>query len=124
MSRSRSGWGRGHGAAGQRTHLAIPAAAIFAALGDRTRLVLLTKLSSGRPHSISQLARGSKLTRQAITKHLRTMEDAGIIHGVRKGRENLFALDPAPLEEVKSYLDGVSAQWDQALARLKAFVEN
>jgi len=102
----------------------VPAAApIFAALGDRTRLQLLTKLSSGQPHSISQLARGSKLTRQAITKHLRMMEGAGLVHGARKGRETLFELDPAPLAEVRSYLDRVSAQWDQALARLKAFVE-
>jgi DNA-binding transcriptional ArsR family regulator len=86
--------------------------------------VLLAKLSGGHAHSISQLARGSKLTRQAITKHLRTMEDAGIVHGLRKGRETLFELDPAPLEGIKEYLDKVSAQWDQALARLKAFVED
>lgn len=105
--------------------LAVPAAApIFSALGDQTRLLLLGKLSSGRPHSISQLARGSKLTRQAITKHLRTMESAGIVHGMRKGRETLFKLDPAPIEEIREYLDIVSSQWDQALARLKAFVED
>jgi DNA-binding transcriptional ArsR family regulator len=124
MSRSRSTRGRTRAVAGNRV-LAVPAAApIFAALGDKTRLVLLAKLSSGRPHSISQLARGSKLTRQAITKHLRTMEGAGIVHGVRKGRETLFELDPVPLEGIKEYLDRVSAQWDQALARLKAFVED
>jgi|SRR6516225_10804629 DNA-binding transcriptional ArsR family regulator len=99
-------------------------APIFAALGDETRLLLVRKLSGGHPHSISQLTEGSKLTRQAITKHLRVLENAGIVHGVRRGRENLFPLDPEPIEEIKEYLDVVSQQWDQALARLKAFVED
>ncbi len=94
-----------------------------AALGDETRLSLVTKLSSGQPHSISQLTEGSRLTRQAITKHLRVLEGAGIVHGVRRGRESLFKFDPEPIKEVKEYLDLVSAQWDQALARLKSFVE-
>lgn len=98
-------------------------AAVFAALGDDTRLSLVAKLTQGRPHSISQLTEGSSLTRQAITKHLRVMESAGIIHGVRAGRERLFELDPKPIDEIKDYLTGVSEQWDQALARLKSFVE-
>jgi DNA-binding transcriptional ArsR family regulator len=99
-------------------------APIFAALGDRTRLSLVARLSSGQPRSISQLTKGSRLTRQAIAKHLRVLEGAGIVHGVRAGRESRFEFDPEPLEEVKDYLDLVSAQWDQALARLKLFVED
>ncbi len=63
------------------------------------------------------------MTRQAITKHLRVLERAGIVHGVRRGRESLFQLIPGPIEELKTYLDRVSAHWDQALSRLKAFVE-
>src|SRR5512133_1417946 len=94
-------------------------APVFAALGDETRLSLVTKLSSGQPHSISQLTEGSRLTRQAITKHLRVLERAGIVHGVRRGRESLFKFDPEPVQEVKEYLDLISAQWDEALARLK-----
>lgn len=123
MFRSRSGKARGR-AGTHRAQAVLSAAPIFSALGDQTRLRLLAKLSSGRPHSISQLARGSKLTRQAITKHLRTMESAGIVHGVRKGRERLFELDPKPIEGIREYLDSVSEQWDQALGRLKAFVED
>ena len=96
---------------------------VFAALGDETRLSLLTKLCSGQPRSISQLASGSRLTRQAITKHLRVLEKARIVRCSRSGRESLFEFDPRPLEEIRSYLDQVSAQWDQALARLKSFVE-
>lgn len=98
-------------------------APVFAALGDETRLSLLTKLCSGQPRSISQLTSGSRLTRQAITKHLRVLEKAKIVHCSRSGRESLFEFDPRPLEEIRSYLDLVSEQWDQALTRLKSFVE-
>ena len=99
-------------------------AAIFAALGDETRLLLIAKLCGGQPHSISELTSGSKLTRQAITKHLRVLQRAGIVHGARAGREKRFEFDPEPMQEIKQYLDIVSEQWDQALARLKSFVEN
>jgi DNA-binding transcriptional ArsR family regulator len=99
-------------------------APIFAALGDETRLSLVTKLSGGQPYSISQLTRGSKLTRQAITKHLRVLERAGIVHSARRGRESRFEFDPEPMAGIKEYLDFVSQQWDQALSRLKALVEN
>src|SRR5437762_2378242 len=98
-------------------------APVFAALGDETRLSLVAKLCGGQPHSISQLTEGSKLTRQAITKHLRVLERVGIVHGVRAGRRNMFEFDPQPIEAIKGYLDLVSGQWDQALARLKSFVE-
>ena len=99
-------------------------AAVFAALGDETRLSLVAKLSKGQPHSIAQLTEGSKLTRQAITKHLRVLENAGIVRGKRTGRESLFELDPAPIDELRKYLDQVSEQWDEALNRLKLFVED
>ncbi len=98
-------------------------ASVFAALGDATRLALVAKLCRGEARSISQLTEGSKLTRQAITKHLRVLEKAAIVHSVRAGRESLFALDPEPIEEIKTYLGLVSAQWDKALSRLKSFVE-
>ncbi len=98
-------------------------APVFAALGDPTRLLLVTKLSDGQPCSISQLTWGSSLTRQAITKHLRVLEDVGLVHSVRAGRKSLFKLDTQPLDGAKQYLDLVSEQWDEALARLKKFVE-
>jgi DNA-binding transcriptional ArsR family regulator len=99
-------------------------APVFAALGDKTRLSLVARLCRGQPRSISQLTEGSKLTRQAITKHLRVLESAGIVHSTRSGRESLFELDPEPMQEIKKYLDLVSEQWDQALSRLKSFVES
>lgn len=99
-------------------------ASVFAALGDETRLSLIGKLSNGPPQSISRLAEGSTLTRQAITKHLRVLEGAGVVHSVRAGRESLFEFRPEPLKELRSYLDRVSDQWEHTLARLKSFVEN
>ncbi|MBJ6724595.1 ArsR/SmtB family transcription factor [Geomesophilobacter sediminis] len=98
-------------------------APVFAALGDPTRLALVAKLSRGGASSIVQLTEGTELSRQAVTKHLKILEQAGIVHSVRSGRESRYELDPAPLAEVKDYLDRVSAEWDQALMRLKAFVE-
>lgn len=98
-------------------------ASVFAALGDETRLKLVAKLAAGQPCSISQLSRGSKLTRQAISKHLRVLERAGMVHSVKTGRENRFRFSPQPLVGIKQYLDFVSEQWDQALSRLKSFVE-
>ena len=98
-------------------------APVFAALGDATRLKLLTKLSRGSRISIARLTRGSTLTRQAITKHLRVLQDAGLVRGARLGRETLFELEPEPLDDARRALDGISRQWDQALARLKSFVE-
>ncbi len=98
-------------------------ASVFAALGAETRLALIAKLCLGEPRSISQLTDSSRLTRQAITKHLRVLEHAGIVHSVRAGRESLFAFDPEPIKGVKKYLDLVSEQWDETLGRLKSFVE-
>jgi DNA-binding transcriptional ArsR family regulator len=100
-----------------------PRARVFAALGDEMRLALVAKLCAGQPHSISQLTEGSRLTRQAVTKHLRVLEKVGIVRSVRRGRETRFEFDPEPIAEMKQYLDSVSAQWDRALGRLKAFVE-
>jgi DNA-binding transcriptional ArsR family regulator len=99
-------------------------AAVFAALADETRLLLLAKLCSGRQCSIAELTEGTGLTRQAVTKHLRVLEGAHIVHGKRAGRENLFAFDPEPVNAMKDYLERVSKQWDGALERLRAFVEN
>ena len=99
-------------------------ALIFAALGDETRLLVLARLSDGRPQSIARLTAGTNLTRQAVTKHLKVLANAGVVRNVRSGRENLFELKPQPIDEARNYLDQVSRQWDEALARLKRFVED
>jgi len=98
-------------------------APVFAALGDETRLSLVARLSGGAMLSITELTNGAGVTRQAITKHLRVLEGAGIVRGLRRGRESLYQLSPEPLDEARRALDVISRQWDQTLARLKAFVE-
>lgn len=98
-------------------------APLFAALGNETRLWLVDRLARSKPQSIAQLTEGSHLTRQAIAKHLAVLEGAGVVRGVRAGREIHYAIDPAPLEQARGYLDLVSEQWDDALGRLKALVE-
>lgn len=115
---SRRNYSRARLASGRRAH-----ALIFAALGDATRLAIVAKLSTGPPRSISQLTAGSRLTRQAITKHLRVLESSGLVRSVRSGRESLFEFHLEPVEDLKKYLDFVSAQWDHALVRLESFVE-
>ncbi|NUM56464.1 MAG: helix-turn-helix transcriptional regulator [Candidatus Hydrogenedentes bacterium] len=96
---------------------------VFAALGDGTRLSLIAKLAGGQTRTIAQLTEGSQITRQAITKHLRVLERAGIVHNRREGRESRFALDTKRIDDLRAYLDQVSNQWDNALSRLKDFVE-
>jgi len=70
------------------------------------------------------LTEGTELTRQAVTKHLRVLEQARLVHGTHAGRQTLFASDPEPVHEMLEYLELVSKQWDGALARLKTFVES
>jgi DNA-binding transcriptional ArsR family regulator len=98
-------------------------APIFAALGDETRLGLVARLRDESPSSIARLADGWSITRQAITKHLQVLESVGVVRGEMAGRERLFELNPEPLMEAKEYLDVISAQWDEALGRLKAHLE-
>lgn len=98
-------------------------APIFAALGDETRLRLVTRLSAGGPASIARLTTGSAVTRQAITKHLAVLAGAGLVRSRRRGRERLWELRPERLAHARASLDAISRQWDDALARLKAFVE-
>lgn len=98
-------------------------APIFAALGDETRLRLVSRLCDAGPLSITRLTAGSDVTRQAITKHLRVMESAGLVRASRHGRESVWELEPERLEDARRSLDTISAQWDAALERLRKFVE-
>jgi DNA-binding transcriptional ArsR family regulator len=98
-------------------------APLFAALGDETRLRLVARLCGGGPMSITRLTAGSNVTRQAITKHLRMMEKAGLLRSRRRGRESVWQLEQGRLEEARQHLERISKQWDAALGRLRALVE-
>ena len=99
-------------------------APIFAALGDHTRLGLVARLSGGEPMSIARLTAGTYLTRQAITRHLAVLADAGLVRGTRRGRERLWELDKSRLELARRSIDRISEWWDEKLAGLKASVED
>jgi DNA-binding transcriptional ArsR family regulator len=99
------------------------AAPVFAALGEPTRLTLVAKLCAEGPLSIARLSEGTGVTRQAITKHLLTLADAGLVHDARAGRERIWQLETRRLEKARRCLDQISDQWDDAIARLSAFVE-
>ncbi|HYL55956.1 MAG TPA: metalloregulator ArsR/SmtB family transcription factor [Gemmatimonadales bacterium] len=100
------------------------AAVLFAALGDATRLALLGRLAADGPLSITRLSEGTGVTRQAITKHLNTLGNVGLVRHARRGRERVWELERKRLEKARAYLDHVAAQWDAAADRLKAFVED
>lgn len=97
---------------------------VFAALGDGTRLRLVRRLADGRPRSLVALTAGSTLTRQAVSKHLRVLEHAGLVRRKRVGRESLFAFQPQPIDALQTYLDSVARQWEDALGRLQTFLED
>ena len=98
-------------------------APLFAALGDETRLRLVSRLCACGPASIARLASGAGVTRQAVTKHLHVLARAGIVRGARRGREHVWELAPEQLAEARRFLDSVSEAWDDALSRLKSFLE-
>jgi DNA-binding transcriptional ArsR family regulator len=109
---------------GSKRTAAKDSARLFAALGDETRLHLVSRLCAGGPASIASLTAGSKLTRQAISKHLRVMERARLIHRTRQGRESVCRLDPQSLNTAQRSLEMIAKQWDGALERLRTFVED
>ena len=100
------------------------AAPVFSALGDETRLTLVARLCQRGPQSIAALTAGSDVTRQAVTKHLDVLAHAGLVHDHRRGRERIWDLDTDRLTEAVRFLDQISKHWDEALARLKKFVED
>ena len=111
---------RRHASARQGLHESAP---VFAALGDETRLQIVARLCAEGPLSITRLSDGAGVTRQAITKHLNALSDAGLARSARSGREQIWELETRRLEMARRCLDHISDQWDVALNRLKSFIE-
>jgi DNA-binding transcriptional ArsR family regulator len=99
------------------------AAPIFAALGDPTRLSLVLRLGQKGPMSITRLTDKTDVTRQAVSKHLAVLEDAGLVKSETRGRERIWELAPERLDDARAQLDRISSSWDAALERLRAIVE-
>jgi DNA-binding transcriptional ArsR family regulator len=100
------------------------AASLFAALGDETRLGLLARLSAGGPQSIARLTAGSEVTRQAVTKHLLVLADAGLVRGERQGRESRWTVEPEGLEAARLYLERISDEWTERLEALERHLDS
>lgn len=98
-------------------------AALFAALGDETRLRLVERLIAGEALSISRLAEGEPVTRQAVTRHLEVLEEAGLVRGEKVGRERIWEIDPRRFTDAEEALARIRTEWGQRLLRLKSMVE-
>ena len=98
-------------------------AQLFAALGDETRQQLLARLLDG-PLSITSLTEGTGISRQAVTKHLRVMADAGLVRADKRGRESVWTIEANALEDARAFIEQISTRWDNALARLRSLVED
>lgn len=110
-----------------RTSQALPGpelAPVFLALGDKTRLRLIAVLCAGGAFSITQLTANTQITRQAVTKHLQVLAGAGLVKDLKIGRERLWQFDPVQVEAARRSLEIIGRQWEQALGKLKAFVED
>lgn len=99
-------------------------ALVFSALGDEARLRLVMRLCEDGPMSIARLTDGPGITRQAVTKHLNVRSDVGLLRSTRQGCERVWELTPEHLDRARRYLDMVSQQWDETLARLKFSAED
>ncbi|WP_374585427.1 ArsR/SmtB family transcription factor [Pseudoduganella sp.] len=98
-------------------------APVFAALGDPTRLKLVAQLCEGGAFSITHLTERTEISRQGVTKHLGVLAEAGLVRDIRVGRERLWQLEPGRIDEARQSLEAIGRQWEQALGRLKRFVE-
>lgn len=100
------------------------AAPLFAALGDKTRLSIVARLCNDGPLPIVRLCEGSSISRQAISKHLDALSKSGLVSSELAGRERVFKLEAKRIAEAQRHLDRISQQWDAAIDRLRAFVED
>ena len=104
-------------------HRAPDPSPLFAALGDPTRLGLIRRLSTEGALSVTALTEGTRISRQAVTKHLGVLARAGLVESERHGRERLWALAPGQIDEARRALEQISREWDDALGRLRRLVE-
>jgi DNA-binding transcriptional ArsR family regulator len=97
---------------------------LFDALGDPNRLSIITRLCDGGPCSTTTITAAVSVSRQATTKHLLLMEAAGLVSSRRHGRERIWRLEPKPLTDASEFLNVLSQKWDNAIDRLRNYVED
>ena len=96
---------------------------LFGALGDPVRMQIVARLCGRGPLSIARIAKGARISRQGMTKHLHVLESAGLLAASKRGREQIWQIKPEALAEAQHSLGLIASQWEGALNRLKAFVE-
>jgi DNA-binding transcriptional ArsR family regulator len=89
------------------------------ALGDPTRRAIFERLKDGA-RAVGDIARGLPVSRPAVSQHLRVLKDAGLVRDRREGTRRIYELDPAGLEELRTYME---AFWQTGLADFKAAAE-
>lgn len=97
---------------------------VFAALADPMRRKLLVNLAENSPKTATRLATEYPITRQGILKHLRVLEEAGLVSVSQQGREKNYTFTPEPLSELDQWIKQLNATWDERLLRLKHFLES
>jgi DNA-binding transcriptional ArsR family regulator len=100
------------------------AASVFAALGDPVRFAIVARLCDDGPLPTIALKQSAKLSRQAVTKHLRVLEEVGLVRSDRAGRDRAWRIESKALAKTRDTLDRISAQWDARLERLRVLVES
>ena len=103
---------------------AVAKAQVFDALGDPNRLRIVIRLCDGGPCSTSQVTQVIPVSRQAATKHLVLLEAVGLVSSQREGRERIWRIEPKPFTDASDYLTALSTRWDEAIDRLRAYVED
>jgi len=96
---------------------------LFHAVADPTRREVLERLRTAGPLSLSEVAEGLPMTRQAVTKHLDLLARSGLVRVTRSGRERLHELDAEPLRALQAWLEPYEAEWDRRLDRLQRHLE-
>lgn len=97
--------------------------AVFAALADPTRSLVLKEVATRGSATATQLAASLPVSRQAVLKHLRVLDEAGLVTFHRAGKEVRYEARLHQLRTVARWLDQIATQWEQRLARLKAIAE-
>jgi DNA-binding transcriptional ArsR family regulator len=96
----------------------------FWALSDPVRLEILERVAAGSEVTVSRLAAVLPITRQAVARHLKTLEEAGLVNGHQEGRDNRYRVNTGPLDDAGRWLQSRAAGWQGALERLKRHVES
>jgi DNA-binding transcriptional ArsR family regulator len=97
--------------------------ALFMALADATRRGMISRLARG-PATVGELGEPYPISKPAVTKHVKMLERAGLVHRERDGRLHRCTLEPTPMREAEVWIERYRTFWESRLQSLAAFVED